>query len=56
MVTRATQIDKYIKSKAKSLPCLDIMHPHAIVIVEIHVSEKCFGGILKQRHDPNLKN
>ena len=40
---------RYFKEKIRSLPCLDIPHPHAFMIVETDASEIGYGGFLKQK-------
>nr|KAJ0185598.1 hypothetical protein LSAT_V11C900485610 [Lactuca sativa] len=44
-----TDIIKYIKQKVPTLPCLNLPHPDAKIIVETDASDIGFGGILKQK-------
>nr|KAJ0185557.1 hypothetical protein LSAT_V11C900487890 [Lactuca sativa] len=44
-----TNIIKYIKQKVPTLPCLNLPHPNANIIVETDASDIGFGGILKQK-------
>ncbi|GKD64800.1 enzymatic polyprotein, partial [Tanacetum coccineum] len=44
-----TKVVKNIKNKIKELPCLNIPHPDAYLIVETDASDIGYGGILKQR-------
>ncbi|GJV54002.1 reverse transcriptase domain, zinc finger, CCHC-type, aspartic peptidase domain protein [Tanacetum coccineum] len=44
-----TKVVRNIKNKIKELPCLNIPHPDADLIVETDASDIGYGGILKQR-------
>ncbi|GJT30285.1 reverse transcriptase domain, zinc finger, CCHC-type, aspartic peptidase domain protein [Tanacetum coccineum] len=44
-----TKVVRNIKNKIKELPCLNIPHPDAYLIVETDASDIGYGGILKQR-------
>nr|KAJ0221918.1 hypothetical protein LSAT_V11C200061950 [Lactuca sativa] len=44
-----TNIIKYIKQKVSTLPCLNLPHLDAKIIVETDASDIGFGGILKQK-------
>ena len=42
------KLSKMVKSQAKELPCLGILHPEAFPIIETDASNIGYGGILKQ--------
>lgn len=46
-----TSLVKEIKQKVKRLPCINIPHPNALLIVESDASNLGYGGILKQAYN-----
>ena len=46
-----TNLVKEIKQKVKCLPCISILHPNALLIVESDTSNLSYGGILKQEYN-----
>ena len=46
-----TNLVKEIKQKVKHLPCINIPHPNALLIVESDASNLGYGGILKQEYN-----
>ena len=42
-----------LKNMLKNLPCLGISNPDYFMIVETDASDIAYGGILKQKKDPN---
>lgn len=49
MDSKKKDIIKYIKQKVPILPCLNLPHPNANIIVETDASDIGFGGILKTK-------
>ena len=49
-----TQIVKQVKSQVKELPCLEILHLEAFLIIETNASNIGYGGILKQNFENKL--
>ena len=45
-----TNLVKEIKQIVKHLPCINIPHPNALLIVESDASNLGYGGILKQEY------
>ena len=43
-----TNLVKEIKQRVKYLPCINILHPNALLIVESDASNIGYGDILKQ--------
>ena len=46
-----TNLVKEIKQRVKHLPCINIPHPNALLIVESNASNLGYGGILKQEYN-----
>ena len=46
-----TNLVKEIKQKVKHLPCINIPHSNALLIVESNASNLGFGDILKQKYN-----
>ena len=46
-----TNLVKEIKQRVKHLPCFNIPHPNALLIVESYASNLGYGDILKQEYD-----
>ena len=46
-----TNLVKEIKQRVKHLPCINIPHPNALLIVESDASNLGYGGILKQEYN-----
>ena len=46
-----TNLVKEIKQRVKNLPCINIPHSNALLIVESDASNLGYGGILKQEYN-----
>ena len=49
-----TNLVKEIKQRVKCLPCINISHPNALLIVESDACNLGYGGILKQEYNNQI--
>ena len=46
-----TKLVTEIKQRVKHLPCINIPHPNALLIIEIDAYIISYGGVLKQEYN-----